>query len=191
LSEEQYTHETWLAGLTSHTRLIEGDERALAAIRQATRDHYHVDDVTDDAPVYFWMGGQVKGLGPRTYDIPAEAARRYLTPQPFPEMPIATWPDDDGSTRRDEMMEVSRPAEGDPAGIAEVFNRTRLFHEVPEAIFPTPETGELRWFANGLHVIGPGDDPSVFQTPMARVSEMVVPREAPTLPWIKSPPQVR
>lgn len=185
---DAYTHEKWIAGLTVHTKLVEGDERALAAIRQATRDHYHVEDVTEDAPVYFWMGGHVKGLGEMSYQIPADAAKRYLAPQEFPRMPIAVWPDDDGSTRRDELYENSRTAEGDPLGIAEVLNRTRLYHEVPEAIFPTAD-GDLRWFANGLHVVGPGDDPAVFQTPMARVDELIVPRQAPTLPWIKAPPR--
>lgn len=185
-----YSHETWLASQTVHTKLIEGDDRALAEIRKATREHYQVDDITDDAPVFFWMGGHVKGLNEKMYQIPADASRRYLEPRPFPQLPVAVWPEDDGETRRSELFASSQPAEGDPAGIHEVLNRTRLFHEVAEDLFPT-EDGELRWFLNGLHVIGSGDDPVVYQCPMARVEELIVPREAPTLPWIKAPKPVR
>lgn len=188
MTDTEYSHDAWLSSQGQNVQRIEGDERALAAIRQATRDHYGADDVTDDAPVFFWMGGHVKGLGTKMYQIPADASRRYLEIRDFPQLPLAVWPSDDGETRRQELMAVSAPADGDPVGIREVMNRTRLFHEVTDGSFPFD--GELRWFVNGLHVIGEGDDPVVYQVPMARVEELVVPRAAPTLPWIKSPPAV-
>lgn len=92
-------------------------------------------------------------------------------------------------SRRSDLLAASAPAEGTAAGLMEVRNRTRLYHEVPDALFPSD--GEVRWFTNGLHVLGHGPDPSVFQTPMDRVEELIVPRQAPQLPYIVSPRPTR
>lgn len=183
-TETEYSHERWLEE-NPDTKIITGDERALAALRDATRAHHGAEDITDDAPIVSWMGGHVKGHGKTLYPMPADAALTYLAPQDFPLPPLAVWPEEQSKTNRDELLDSSSPAEGDPKGIDEVFLRTRLYHEVDEDTFP--QDGELRWFLNGLHIVGKGDDPVVFQTPMGRVSDLIIPREAPTLPWIKAP----
>ncbi|MAM84284.1 MAG: hypothetical protein CL472_06390 [Acidobacteria bacterium] len=180
----EYSHERWIAE-NPDAKIITGDERALAALREATRKHHDVDDITEDAPVISWMGGYVKGHGKVLHSIPADAVSAYLVPGEFPNPPHAVWPEEASKTNRDELLSNSNPAEGDPLGIAEIFLRTRLYHEVDEETFP--QDGELRWFLNGLHIIGKGDDPIVFQTPMGRVEDLIVPRVAPTLPWIKAP----
>ena len=201
-----YTHARWIAE-NPEAKIITGDERALAALRDATRAHHDADDITDDAPIVSWMGGYVKGHGKTMHSMPADAVSTYLVPQDFPLPPIAVWPDDQidhaddrlsdhavvasipneapnqTKTNRDELFETSRPAEGTPDGIRAVMTRTRLYHEVDPQTFP--EDGDLRWFLNGLHIIGPGDDPVVYQTPMARVEDLIVPRQAPKLPWIR------
>ena len=182
--EAPYSHEAWLAD-NPEAKVITGDERALAALREATRAHHGVDDITDDAPIISWMGGYVKGHGKELHSMPADAVSNYLAPQEFPLPPIAVWPESESRTNRDELLDSSQIAEGDPNGIREVILRTRLYHEVDESTFPMD--GELRWFLNGLHIIGKGDDPVVFQTPMERVKDLIVPRAAPTLPWIKAP----
>jgi hypothetical protein len=196
-----YSHMAWFAKQTHNVKLLEGDEAALAAIRQATRDWYRATDISDDAPVFVNRGIYVKATAEsleaneRSYEIPVEA-RDYVTMRPFPQDPVAAMPttsDPAASkepTRREEMLAASKQAEGDESGIADAMNRTRLYHEVPEELFPTKD-GELRWFKNGLHVVGPGDDPSVFQTPMDRVADLVVPREFPKLPWIAAPKVAR
>jgi hypothetical protein len=189
LSDSAYSHANWLASQAASFHLIGGDEDALAAIRRETREHHGVEDITDDAPVFYWMRAQVKGFGKAMYEIPPHVTRRYLPPVEFPQMPRAQMPVTSTETRRQELMGMSAAAEGTPEGLREIFNRTRLYHELPTSIFPMDD-GELRWFANGLFVVGPGDDPSLYQTPMSRVEEMIVPRQAPTLPWIKSPPAV-
>jgi hypothetical protein len=189
LSDSAYSHTNWLASQAANFHLIDGEDDALVAIRQETKEHYGVDDITDDAPVFYWMRPHVKGLGDAMYEIPAHVIRRYLPPVEFPQMPRAVMPSETTETRRQELMGMSAIAEGTPEGLREILNRTRLYHELPTSMFPM-EDGELRWFANGLFVMGPGDDPMMFQTPMSRVEEMVVARQAPTLPWIKSPPAV-
>lgn len=193
----EYSHEAWLAGLTLRTSLLQGDAEAIDAIRTETREYHKADDITDDAPVFLWNGLYVKGLGAKQYEVADHTRRRYVVPQGFPKDPIAVMPGAAeaaaaaaepvpvAETRRDELMASSAPVEGSDLAIAEAKNRIRLYHEIPTALFP--EDGELRWFINGIHLVGPGDDPSVFQAPMKRLEDMVVAREHPQLPRLRDP----
>lgn len=180
-----YTHEKWISELTVRTRLIKGDDAALMAIRRETAEHHGVDDITEDAPVFLWTGLYVKGLDEKSYEVPDHTRRRYLVQRTFPMDPVAEMPAETGESRRKELMGKSAPVEGSDVALAEVINRTRLFHEMPTAMFPVD--GELRWFINGIFVIGQGDDPAVFQAPMARLADMVVPRAHPQLPYLRDP----
>jgi hypothetical protein len=184
-----YTHEAWLATLPRRAAPLEGDAGALAAIRAETRAYHSVDDITDDAPVVLWNGLFVKGLGEMKYEVPDAAFRRYVESRPFPQDPVAVMPTETSETRREELLAASKPVEGSATALAEAINRIRLFHEVPTALFPSD--GELRWFRNGIHLVGPGDDPSVFQAPMDRLADMVVPREFPSLPALRDPKPTR
>lgn len=187
-----YTHQEWLSSLPASVQLLEGDGRAIAAIQAETRAHYGVSDITDDAPVFLWNGTWVKGFADQSYEVPDHVRSKYLQIRSFPQNPIAVWPAEptlQDDSRRADLIEKSAPAEGDPLGIAEAIEVTRLYHEMPKGLFPA--NGELRWFSNGLHVIGPGEDPSVFQTPMDRLAEIVVPRSHPHLPWLKAPRPIK
>lgn len=186
-SPDGYSHAAWLAGLTSRTHVLTGDERALAAIREATRIHHGAEDITPDAPVYIWHGIYVKGLGAMAYQIPDQARDRFIEIRPFPENPAAVFPEP-SPTRREELFAASMEAEGDIEAFEEIRTRTRLYHEVAPKQFPAQT--DIRWFINGLHIIGPGEDPVVFQVPMDRVSDMVIPRVAPKLPWLTAPKPV-
>jgi len=185
----EYTHEAWLATLPRRAALLEGDAAAIAAIRDETRVHHGVQDITDDAPVSLWNGLYVKGHDQKQYAVPDAAFRRYVESRPFPQDPVAVMPPETTETRREELLAASKPVEGSDTAIGEAVNRIRLFHEVPTALFPSD--GELRWFINGIHLVGTGDDPSVFQAPMDRLADMVVPREYPKLPALRDPKPAR
>ncbi len=89
-------------------------------------------------------------------------------------------------TKREELFSRSMPVEGNEQSFPLIGEQTRLYHEIPMDIFPAKDF-ELRWFTDGIYLIGPGDVPSVFQVPMARITDMVIPREYPLLPLIGDP----
>ena len=180
-----YSHETWITAMPRRAALIEGDADAIAAIRAETRDHHRVgDDVTDDAPVFLHNGLWTKGLDERAYEVPDHVRRKYVEARAFPADPVAVMPAPAAEeSRRDELLSKSRPVEGTETALAAAVERIRLYHEVVPEMFPTD--GELRWFRDGIHLVGPGEDPAVFQAPMDRLADMVTAREYPTLPYLR------
>ena len=188
--------------------LLEGDPEAIAAIRSETRSAYAASDIAEDAPVYFSNGLLVRGADSREYEVPAAVQSKYLGTPAGSQYPIARMSMEprnaraiaeaslglsDGDTiphlSTDEIDEQAQqlyiggvPAEGDPQAIAYVRNVARLYHEMPGVIFPVD--GEVRWFKNGLYVVGK-DEKTAFQVPMDRVTDLVVPRPHPHLPTLR------
>ena len=81
----------------------------------------------------------------------------------------------------------SKVAIGDPDGIKDVIERTRRFHEIHPAVFPPIK--EIRWFADGLYLISDEAPAQLFQVPMLRVEDLIIPQEYPNLPKIGKPQQ--
>ena len=168
--------------------LLEGDPEAIAAIRNETRRVYRATDIDDEAPVFFWNGLFVRGTGDREYQVPSSIQEKYLQPAIFPQSPIACMSGEEPTATTAPLPQDAQedrgislggmPAEGDDEVLAFVREVTRLYHEVASSNFPT--TGEVRWFQEGLHVVG--EDNRLFQVPMDRIHDIVVPREYPLLP---------
>lgn len=73
-------------------------------------------------------------------------------------------------------------ADGEPDAIAEVKLRTRLFHEIAEAVWP--QDTHLRWFADGLFVVIDAPNPILYEVPNDRIQDLLISRPS-GVPYIK------
>jgi hypothetical protein len=181
-------HAAWIEA--TKPALLEGDADAIAEIRRLTLAAADAP-ADDEAPVYLWNGIWVKGEGDASHAVPERISSLYVRTAPPPAVPTAIWPDGTPrpaaaakETDRERFLSMSLgKAEGAQRGIDEIVLRTRLALEIVPDMFPADV--ELHWFPNGLYVVGPGDSPSIYQTPMSRVEDLIRPREYPLTPQIR------
>lgn len=193
-------HDDWIA--TASPTMLEGDTDALTEIRRATFIAQGLPH-DDEAPVYLWNGVWVKGEGDESHAVPDRVRAAFVSMPPPPGMPSAVWPEglprpgeieqDDETvpavperTRREKLLDLSLGiAEGEESAIQELIQRTRRHHEVVPDMFPSHI--EAHWFETGIMLVGPGDSPQVYQSPMSQMGDMIEPRAFPLLPLIRMP----
>jgi hypothetical protein len=141
------------------------------------------------SPHAAWIEATKPALLEGDADAIAEIRRLTLAAADAPaddEAPVylwnGIWVKGEGDRERFLSMSLGK-AEGAQRGIDEIVLRTRLALEIVPDMFPADV--ELHWFPNGLYVVGPGDSPSIYQTPMSRVEDLIRPREYPLTPQIR------
>lgn len=175
-------HASWLTSLPANIRLLEGDPDAMQAIRTETGLYNDQAIITPNSPIFLWDGAYLRDERGEIIEVPEITVRRHIQRLPFPADPIARSSDERPVSKRDALMKGSIQAEGDLAAMEAVILATRLYYEIAEGDFPIVI---LRWFSDGLYCIGPGSEPKVFQVPMNRVEEFVMPRIHPLMPYLR------
>jgi len=191
-------HDDWIAQVAP--QMLTGDPDAIAEIRRATFAGLGLP-MDDDAPVYLWNGVWVKGDGEASHPVGDRVRAAFVSTPPPPGMPSAVWPEGlprpgavadevepvvPERSRREKLLDLSLgQAEGDEEAVQELIQRTRRHHEVVPDMFPSEI--EAHWFETGIMLVGPGDSPVVYQSPMSQLGEMIEARAYPLLPLVVMP----